>query len=152
MRSLLLSSIAVGAMALAGLAYAQSAGKCRREPAEADRHAGDRNAVAAFQPVPQNDDYAAQLRKNLERSSCPTASRSSFSRWCRTPATWRSGRKASSTFVGTRKEAVWAITDRNKDGIADEVKRFAPSIQFAIPNGVCFSRTAFSSSPSRTGC
>jgi glucose/arabinose dehydrogenase len=47
------------------------------------------------------------------------------------------------TFVGTRKEAVWAITDRNKDRVADEVKRFAPSIQFAIPNGVCFSRDGF---------
>ena len=46
-------------------------------------------------------------------------------------------------FVGTRKEAVWAITDRNKDRVADEVKRFAPSIQFAIPNGVCFSRDGF---------
>ncbi len=47
------------------------------------------------------------------------------------------------TFVGTRKDAVWAVTDRNKDGTADEVKRFAPSLTFVIPNGVCFSKDGF---------
>ena len=43
------------------------------------------------------------------------------------------------TFVGTRKTEVWAVTDRNKDGKADEVKNFAPSLAKAIPNGPCFS-------------
>src|SRR3546814_5784050 len=47
------------------------------------------------------------------------------------------------TFVGTRKTDVWAVTDRNKDRVADEVKRFAPSIDFAIPNGPCFSDDGF---------
>lgn len=31
------------------------------------------------------------------------------------------------------------MTDRNRDRVADEVKDFAPSIDFAIPNGPCFS-------------
>jgi hypothetical protein len=44
------------------------------------------------------------------------------------------------TFVGTRKDKVWSVTDRNKDRVADEVKDFAPSLTFAIPNGPCFSR------------
>jgi glucose/arabinose dehydrogenase len=35
------------------------------------------------------------------------------------------------------------VTDRNKDGTADEVKRFAPSLEFVIPNGVCFSKDGF---------
>ncbi|MGJ3263119.1 MAG: PQQ-dependent sugar dehydrogenase [Salinarimonas sp.] len=43
------------------------------------------------------------------------------------------------TFVGTRKTDVWAVTDRDKDRIADEVKRFAPPLAFDIPNGPCFS-------------
>lgn len=43
------------------------------------------------------------------------------------------------TFVGTRKTEIWAVTDRDKDRVADEVKDFAPSIDFAIPNGPCFS-------------
>jgi glucose/arabinose dehydrogenase len=44
------------------------------------------------------------------------------------------------TFVGTRKELVYSITDRNKDRVADDVKVFAPSIKMNVPNGVCFSR------------
>ena len=35
------------------------------------------------------------------------------------------------------------MTDRDKDRVADEVKEFAPSISFAVPNGVCFSKDGF---------
>jgi glucose/arabinose dehydrogenase len=44
------------------------------------------------------------------------------------------------TFVGTRKEHVYSVTDRNKDRVADDVKEFLPSIKMAVPNGVCFSK------------
>ncbi|WP_296988845.1 PQQ-dependent sugar dehydrogenase, partial [Thalassospira sp. UBA1131] len=47
------------------------------------------------------------------------------------------------TFVGTRKDKVWSVTDRNKDRVADEVKDFAPSLRFSIPNGPCFSSDGF---------
>lgn len=43
------------------------------------------------------------------------------------------------TFVGTRKKEVWAVTDRSKNRVADEVKNFAPSLAKAVPNGPCFS-------------
>ena len=43
------------------------------------------------------------------------------------------GPSTGMVFVGTRKTNVWAVTDRNKDRVADEVKRFAPSIDFSIP-------------------
>jgi glucose/arabinose dehydrogenase len=43
-------------------------------------------------------------------------------------------------FVGTRKTTVWAVTDRNSDGVADEVKAFAPSLNFKVPNGVCWTK------------
>lgn len=49
------------------------------------------------------------------------------------------GPQGVATFVGTRKTDVWAVTDRDKDRVADEVKRFAPSLAFDIPNGPCFS-------------
>lgn len=45
-------------------------------------------------------------------------------------------------FVGTRKTTVWAVTDRNSDGVADEVKSFAPSLKFTNPNAVCWTPTA----------
>ena len=46
-------------------------------------------------------------------------------------------------FVGTRKTNVWAVTDRNGDGVADEVKAFAPSLNFKVPNGVCWTKDGF---------
>jgi glucose/arabinose dehydrogenase len=47
------------------------------------------------------------------------------------------------TFVGTRKDKVWSVVDRDRDRVADEVKDFAPSLTFDIPNGPCFSRDGF---------
>jgi glucose/arabinose dehydrogenase len=46
-------------------------------------------------------------------------------------------------FVGTRKNTVWAVTDRNSDGVADEVKSFAPGVGFKVPNGVCWTPDGF---------
>jgi glucose/arabinose dehydrogenase len=46
-------------------------------------------------------------------------------------------------FVGTRKDKVWSVVDRDRDRVADQVKDFAPSIAFDIPNGPCFSRDGF---------
>ncbi|GLK84969.1 sorbosone dehydrogenase [Ancylobacter defluvii] len=46
-------------------------------------------------------------------------------------------------FVGTRKSKMWAVTDRDKDRVADEVKPFAPSIPMKLPHGVCFSKDGF---------
>ncbi|WP_428029213.1 PQQ-dependent sugar dehydrogenase [Ancylobacter sp.] len=53
------------------------------------------------------------------------------------------GPTTGAVFVGTRKAKIWAVTDRDKDRVADEVKVFAPSIQFKLPNGVCFSKDGF---------
>lgn len=46
-------------------------------------------------------------------------------------------------FVGTRKDKVWVVSDRDRDGVADEVKDFAPSLSFDVPNGVQFSNDGF---------
>ena len=45
--------------------------------------------------------------------------------------------------VGTKKSKVWAVMDRNRDRVADEVKDFAPSLEFDIPNGVTFTKDGF---------
>jgi len=47
------------------------------------------------------------------------------------------------TFVGTRKAQVYAVTDRGKSGVADEVKPFASTIDLILPNGPCFSKDGF---------
>lgn len=46
-------------------------------------------------------------------------------------------------FAGTRKDKVWSIVDRDRNRVADQVKDFAPSITFDIPNGPCFSKDGF---------
>jgi sugar lactone lactonase YvrE len=35
------------------------------------------------------------------------------------------------------------VTDCNSDGVADEVKSFAPSLELNNPNGVCWTRDGF---------
>jgi len=47
------------------------------------------------------------------------------------------------TFVGTRKSKIWAVTDRARSGVGDEVKEFAPTLPKRIPNGPCFSKDGF---------
>lgn len=46
-------------------------------------------------------------------------------------------------FVGTKKTKVWAVMDRDRNYVADEVKDFAPSLEFDVPNGVAFSKDGF---------
>ena len=47
------------------------------------------------------------------------------------------------TFVGTRKSKIWAVTDRSRTGVAEEVKEFAPTLPKKLPNGPCFSKDGF---------
>lgn len=98
---------------------------------------------AAFNFVPQNDEYAAQLRKNLEQIKLPEGFKINLYAVVPDARHMAVGPQGIVTFVGTRKETVWAVTDRNKDGTADEVKRFAPSLTFNVPNGPCFSKDGF---------
>jgi len=99
--------------------------------------------MAAFGYVPQTGDYADQLRKNLEQIKLPPGFKINLYAVVPDARHMAVGPQGVVTFVGTRKDAVWAVTDRNKDGVADEVKRFAPSLDFMIPNGVCFSKDGF---------
>jgi glucose/arabinose dehydrogenase len=96
--------------------------------------------LSAFDYVPQTGDYADQLRQNLEKIKLPAGFKINLYAVVPDARHMAVGPQGVATFVGTRKDAVWAVSDRNKDGVADEVKRFAPSLEFAIPNGVCFSR------------
>lgn len=162
MKTLLLSSVAAtviataalaaGAMTLAGMtltnaAYAQSTTPAAPAPTENMQKLENMQAttttMAAFQPVPQTGDYADQLKKNLERVKLPDGFKINLYAIVPDARHMAVGPQGVVTFVGTRKDAVWAVTDRNKDGVADEVKRFAPSLTFVIPNGVCFSKDGF---------
>jgi glucose/arabinose dehydrogenase len=145
MRTLLLSSIAAGAMALSGAALAQSQSSTPIEDnmQKLTNMQATKTGMEAFRPVAQSGEYADQLRKNLEQIKLPPGFKINLYAVVPDARHIAVGPQGVVTFVGTRKDAVWAVTDRNKDGTADEVKRFAPSLEFAIPNGVCFSKDGF---------
>jgi glucose/arabinose dehydrogenase len=96
-----------------------------------------------METVPQGGDMAAQLRKNLERIELPPGFTIDLYAIVPDARHMAVGTNVGVVFVGTRKNRAWAVTDRDKDRVADEVKVLAPSIDFMIPNGVCFSRDGF---------
>ncbi len=53
------------------------------------------------------------------------------------------GNSVPVVFVGTRKDKFWAVTDRDGDRVADEVKEFAPALDLAVPNGPCMTPDGF---------
>ncbi len=96
-----------------------------------------------METVPQTGDYAEQLKKNLTRIKMPQGFKISLYAVVPDARHMTVGPSTGMVFAGTRKSKVWAITDRNKDRVADEVKVFAPSLSLNVPNGVCFSRDGF---------
>ncbi len=98
---------------------------------------------ATFTTVPQDGAYADGIRKTLERVTLPAGFRIGLYAVVPDARHMAVGPQGVVTFVGTRKDKVWAVTDRNKDRVADEVKDFAPTLAFTIPNGVCFSPDGF---------
>jgi glucose/arabinose dehydrogenase len=48
-------------------------------------------------------------------------------------------RNKGTVWIGTRKTKVWQATDRDMDNVADTVEQFAPTVNFDIPNGPCYS-------------
>jgi glucose/arabinose dehydrogenase len=93
--------------------------------------------------IPQTGPKADAIKRTLSRIKLPQGFRISLYAIVPDARHMAVGPQGVVTFVGTRKNKVWAVTDRDKDRTADEVKEFAPSIEFAIPNGVCFSRDGF---------
>jgi glucose/arabinose dehydrogenase len=96
-----------------------------------------------METIPQDSSAATQIRKNLERIKLPPGFRIDLYALVPDARHMAVGPTTGVVFVGTRKNKMWAVTDRDKDRIADEVKIFAPSIDFVIPNGVCFSKDGF---------
>jgi glucose/arabinose dehydrogenase len=93
--------------------------------------------------IPQTGSKAEAIKKNLARIKVPQGFKISLYAIVPDARHIAVGPQGVVAFVGTRKNKVYAVTDRDKDRTADEVKLFAPSIDFTIPNGVCFSKDGF---------
>jgi glucose/arabinose dehydrogenase len=94
-------------------------------------------------PVPQTGPNADAIRQNLKRIKLPPGFRIDLYAVVPDARHMAVAPSTNMLFVGTRKTAVWAVTDRNSDGVADEVKQFAPSLKFSVPNGVCWTKDGF---------
>jgi glucose/arabinose dehydrogenase len=99
--------------------------------------------VTDFTVIEQTGDFADGIKKNLERITLPDGFKIELYAVVPDARHMAVGPQGIVTFVGTRKTEVWAVTDRNKDRVADEVKNFAPSLTKAIPNGPCFTKDGF---------
>ena len=93
--------------------------------------------------VPQEGKNADAIRANLKQVKLPAGFKIELYAIVPDARHMAVAPSTNMLFVGTRKTKVWAVTDRNGDGTADEVKAFAPSLNFKNPNGVCWTKDGF---------
>lgn len=93
--------------------------------------------------IDQNSEKAASLRKILKNITLPDGFQIELYAVVPDARDMAMAPQGTVLFVGTRKDKVWVISDRDRDGVADEVKDFAPSLEFDVPNGVQFSKDGF---------
>ncbi len=93
--------------------------------------------------VPQTGANANAIKENLKRVKLPAGFKIELYAVVPDARHMAVAPSTKMLFVGTRKTSVWAVTDRNSDGVADEVKSFAPSLKFTNPNGVCWTKDGF---------
>jgi len=93
--------------------------------------------------VPQDGRKADAIRANLKQIKLPPGFKIDLYAVVPDARHMAVAPSTNMVFVGTRKTTVWAVTDRTGTGVADEVKSFAPSLNFKVPNGVCWTKDGF---------
>ncbi len=144
MRTTLTAATLCTLLTASTLAIAQNAGA----PATGDnmdkltdfKSTGKMNAIPA---IPQDPQRAAEIEKTLSRIKLPQGFHISLYAQVPDARMIAVGPQGVVTFVSTRKNKVYALTDRSRSGHATEVKEFAPTVEFKNPNGICFSNDGF---------
>jgi glucose/arabinose dehydrogenase len=93
--------------------------------------------------IPQDGPKVDAIKKNLAKITMPPGFHIGLYALVPDAHHMAVGTQGIVTFVGTRKSKMYAITDRGRTGIADDVKEFAPSLPKNLPNGACFSKDGF---------
>jgi glucose/arabinose dehydrogenase len=101
------------------------------------------NNPAEWPTIPQGGEKAAQIKENLKKIKLPHGFHISLYALVPDARHIAVGPQGIATFVGTRKNKMWVVTDRSRGGVADDVKEFAPTLPKKIPNGGCFSKDGF---------
>jgi glucose/arabinose dehydrogenase len=135
MRNIWLASAAATIFAISSAAHAQT----NLEKLGQFKTTG----VTEFTVIDQGGARAESIRNMLKRVNLPSGFKIDLYAIVPDARHMALGPQGVVLFVGTRKTDAWSVTDRDKDRVADEVKRFAPSVDMAIPNGPCFSPDGF---------
>ena len=88
--------------------------------------------------IPQDSARAAEIEKTLAHIKLPPGFKISLYAQVPGARMIAVGPQGLVTFVSTRKDKLYALTDRA--GAEPEVAEFAPSIAFNNPHGICFSK------------
>jgi glucose/arabinose dehydrogenase len=132
-----------GAALLAALLSAGAAGSAAAQSNLETVGQMKTTGVKEFTFVEQGGTYAAAIRETLKRIQLPPGFKIELYAVVPDARHMAVGPQGVAVFVGTRKNDAWVVTDRNKDRVADEVKRFAQSLELTVPNGPCFSKDGF---------
>lgn len=135
------SMLAAGISGLVGASFAVAQSKSGNlEKLEAFRSTG---GPMTLETVNQSGAKAEAIRRNLQKIRLPEGFKIELYALVPDARHMAVGPSTGIVFVGTRKNRVWAVTDRTRSRVADEVKVFAPSIDFRVPNGACFTPDGF---------
>ncbi|WP_247887450.1 PQQ-dependent sugar dehydrogenase [Azospirillum sp. SYSU D00513] len=142
MKKMCLAALSLAVAAACPAAFAQDVPK---PPGNLERLSNFRTTgeLMDIPTVPQAGQKAEAIKKTLAKIKLPEGFKIDLYAIVPDARHMAVGPQGVATFVGTRKTKVYAVTDRDKDRVADEVKVFAPTINFAVPNGVCFSKDGF---------
>jgi glucose/arabinose dehydrogenase len=128
------SAIALGLSAATAPVFAADAGLAKPQGLQI---AG---ASPVAEVVRQTGPDADSIRKVLQRIRLPAGFKIGLYAVVPGARHMAVGPTTGVVFVGTTGSKVWAVRDRDHDGVADDVKAFAPAVDFVIPNGVCLSK------------
>ena len=99
-----------------------------------------KTGTAAGEVIPQNTKFAENVKANIiSKVNLPAGFKIELFAVVPDARHMAVARNKTTVWIGTRKDKVWQATDRDMDDVADTVEQFSPSVNFDIPNGVCFS-------------
>ncbi|KQP30720.1 sorbosone dehydrogenase [Methylobacterium sp. Leaf102] len=137
----LLAGVTLGSAPLGAQAQGAAPAETKAKADALEKLQGMQSTGTAEAPeIPQTGRRADALRRTLGKIKLPEGFLIDLYAVVPDARSIAVGPNAGVLFVGTRKTKVYTVTDRDKDRVADEVRAFAPGIDFKIPNGVCFSK------------
>jgi len=134
--TLKLGLISIGLIASSQLVFADNALENMKQMKVA-------SSDAALPLVPQSGKNADAIRANLQKVKLPEGFHIDLYAIVPDARHMAVAPSTNMLFVGTRKQTLWAVTNRNNGDMATEVKPFAPSLNFRNPNGVCWTKDGF---------